>query len=203
MSFQAIPFQPTPERALVVSHILRNVIRYETLFTDYARGCETACGECALCRERMALAARVLGAPDSWAWEVWDTSDADASLVGVIYLTDVVPGRDAKAHYVFFDGRLKDKTPLLEGLIQWTFEDHPEIGWQGLLRLSIEIPDFAGALARHASRRLGFGGGFSHQLGAVTLPVEGIRRGALTWRGIPRDLLLLGRLARKDVSPWA
>lgn len=196
--YQAIPFQPTPARAGVVSTILRSVLRYESLFTDYARGCEDACGECELCQARMALASRVLGAADAWVWEVWDASEAVASLVGVIYLTNIVPGRDARAHYVFFDGRLKDKTELLQNLISWTFEDHPEIGWQALQRLTVEIPDFAGALARHATRRLGFGGDFTHKLGAATtIPVEGIRRGALTWRGLPRDLLLLGRVRER------
>lgn len=184
MIYEALPFRPTPERASITNDILRKLAAHETLFTDYERACPDLCMTCALCKERIQIILRGLFDPYSRVWEVWRS---DGELAGVLSLSRIVPGGDALAHYVFFDGRLRDKTEVLESAIQWAFTDHP--GWTALRRISVEVPDFAFALARHASRYLGFGGSFQHS----GLHVEGVRPRSILWRGRERDILLLGR----------
>lgn len=190
MEYTAIPFTPTPERAGVVSHVLRSLCAFDNVFTDYAKACERKCFECPLCVSRMAQASAVLAKPDTRVWEIWD----DAGCVGIVYLTDISPGVDALAHYAFFDGKLRDKEELLLAMIDWVFEDHPETGWKALRRLTLEIPDFAKALALHATRGLGFGGDFSYTDGNMTVNVEGVKRNALEWRGSLRNVLVLGKV---------
>jgi hypothetical protein len=136
----------------------------------------------------MALVAKTLTAPDSIAWEVWDTSGEVPEVVGIIYVTDVVLGEDATGHYVFFDRDLRGKTGVLREVIEWLFSDHEESGWVALRRLTIEVPEFAHALARHAQRKLGFGGPFN----ADGIHVEGVKRKRIPWRGARKDLYILG-----------
>ena len=186
--YEAVPYTPTAERAAIVSRIMREMLQFETIFTDYQRGCEGTCGACDNCMRALHCISYVLAHADSRSWEVWREDE----LVGILMLTRVVPGMDAEAHYVFFDGKLTDKTSLLEEMIQWTFEDHED--WQALKRLTLVVPDFAYTLAHHAQRKLGFGGGFSYNLNGKRLQVEGIKRAAYRWRGIDRDMLVLGRL---------
>jgi hypothetical protein len=130
-------------------------------------------------------------------WEVWSTGES-VDLVGILYITDVVVGCDAKAHYAFFDNDLWGKTDLIQSIIDWLFEDHPE--WVALSRLTIEIPDFAFALAAHASKKLGFGGDNEYTARkkngkkSRTIPVEGVKRKSLLWRDMHRDVLVLGLL---------
>jgi hypothetical protein len=97
------------------------------------------------------------------------------------------------AHYVFFDGDLRSKTKLLQRVLDWVFVDHPEVGWTGLQRLTLTIPDYAYALARHAQRYLGFSGPFTYKTGGKTIKVEGVKRHAINWRGEPRDLIIMGK----------
>lgn len=194
MSFHTLPFTPTAQRAEVVSEILREILRFETVFNDYERGCEAGCGDCEHCLKRKYAIAAVLSAPDARVWEVW--SDAGA-LKGIIYFTDIMPGEDAIAHYCFFDGRLKDKTDLLKGMAEWAFTPHTD--WKPLRRLTVTVPDYAFALARHATRQLGFTGDYSYTRQGVTIPVEGVKRGAMPWRGQRRDLLIMGLLNPEGV----
>lgn len=188
--YTAIPFTPTPARANVVSHVLRSLCAFDNVFTDYSKACELKCFACPLCLSRMAHASSILAKPDSRVWEIWNDTDC----VGVVYLTDIVPGVDALAHYVFFDGRLRDKEDTVKAMIDWVFEDHPEAGWRGLRRLTLEIPDFAKALALHATRGLGFGGDFTYTNGKSRVSVEGVKRKAILWRGELRDILILGKV---------
>ena len=191
-TYIASPFAPSLERADVVSAITRGLMQFETIFTDYHRGCEESCGECEACLRSRDAIAYILSHPDSRAWEVWRMDD-EPTLAGVILLTHVQQGVNAIAHFAFFDSRLRDKTELLENMIQWTFTEHP--GWKALKRLSIEIPDYAFALARYAYRELGFGGDYVFRQNGKSIAVEGIKRKAFGWRGVQRDLLLMGRVA--------
>ena len=134
----------------------------------------------------------MLANPYSRSWEVWGS---ESNPVGLLYITNVIPGGDALAHYFFFDGDLRGKTALIEEMIGWVFADHPEDNWIALRRLTIEVPTYAFALARHASRYLSFGGAYTYAQKGVHISVEGVRRNALLWRGAPRDILILGRLA--------
>src|SRR5690606_28834417 len=153
--------------------VMRKTASFDTIFSDYDQVCDDRCFECAQCLGRLSRVAQVLTDPDSRVWEVWRFNDSGWEIVGILYLTDIKPGQDATAHYVFFDGRLADKTELLEGMIQWAFEDHPDVGWHGLTRLTVEVPDFASALAKHAYRRLGFSGDFRYVSGTLEIFVEG------------------------------
>lgn len=57
--------------------------------------------------------------------------------VGVFYLTRIVTGVDAVAHYAFFDGRQKGREQLVKSMIKYVFEEY------GFHRLSAEIPYYA------------------------------------------------------------
>lgn len=185
-TYEPHPFVVSPERAHIVSDILRRFAREDGVFGAEHPRCERSCFDgdltemCGACAARVTLVAQTLTAPSTRAWEIWNISEAIPEVVGLAYLTDVVPGFDAKAHYVFFDHNLKDKTVVLKRIIMWVFEDHPEDFWYGLRRLSVEIPVDAKALLHHASRRLGFGGRFWYEerkpgKRIFRLKVEGVR----------------------------
>jgi len=182
--YQAIPFTITPERDHILQHILDNMITFETMFTDYQKNDNT----------RRASIAASLTKLDSVTWEVWELENQlPVDLVGILHLSDIVPGQDAVAHYVFFDGDLRGKTTLLQRVLDWVFEDHPEAGWRSLQRLTLTIPDYAYALARHAQHYLGFGGQFTYKTGGKTIKVEGVKENAISWRGEPRHLIIMGK----------
>ena len=214
MIYDVFPLDASPARAEIISALMRRIAATDNVFADYTGTCEAECvalelpldAMCRACLARMGIIASTLTANDSRVWEVWRTDDADPQPVGVISFTDIQAGVDAKAHYIFFDQRLKDKTPIMEEIIEWAFADHED--WRALERLTIEIPKPFGALARHASRKLGFGGDFYYKLRDVMhegkrtpelLRVEGVKRGAVKWRGAPCDLLVLG-LMREDAA---
>ena len=71
----------------------------------------------------------------------------EAELVGVVYVDRAVVGTEARAHYVFFDGKLSDKTEFLRGMIEQQLTRFH--------RLTVEVPEYMHALIRHA-KRLGF-----------------------------------------------
>jgi hypothetical protein len=176
-----MPLIATPQRAGVISKILNETIKLETIFTDYIKNEEA----------RKVSVARSLTAPDSYVWEVWEYAKGlPVDIVGIIYLTKIRRGQDAVAHYVFFDKDLLGKTPLLKQILAYVFEDHE--GWDALQRVTLEIPDFAFSLAYHAQKRLKFGGKYHHKLGNKSLQVEGVKEKAILWRGEMRDMLILG-----------
>lgn len=201
--YEAVPMDAPLDgsRAAIVSEIMRRVCAVETVFGEGQEACEARCfvdkdvrEMCEACRARMALVANALLRPDTLVWEVWRHEGALPDLVGIIRFSSVRRGEDAVAHYVFFDGDLRGKTGVMRSVIEWAFTDHEEQGWAALRRLTVEIPDFAFALARHASRKLGFGGPFRFKLpeGGPALQVEGVRPKGVRWRGERRDVLVLG-----------
>lgn len=197
--YEAFPLQlwnPNPATILKTHRLLTNIIRHENFFTDYTKACDEACGDCSRCRQTKAIVGAKLLQTDSLNWEVWSKNPETGALldfVGILRLSDVSPGCDATAHYFFFDGKLRDKTTLLEDWAQWAFTERPN--WLPLKRVTIEIPSHAFALARHATKHLGFGGPFEYRHdNKTTIPVEGIRQNAVLWRGNWHDLLILGRL---------
>jgi hypothetical protein len=193
--FEAMPFVPTPERAFIVSRIIREVCRFETLFTDFQKAHNPLCsdlGTCDVCRSRFDLVSWRLAQPNARVWEVWQRGD-ETDCVGILYLTDIQPGMDAKAHYVFWDKDLQNKTELLRQMIGWSFAGHDD--WTALKRLTVEVPDNSFALARHAAMKLGFGGQFRYYLpkrGKQYIPVEGIKKSVVPQGGRYRDMLILG-----------
>ena len=198
MMYELLPFVRAPERADIISRILRGISQHETLFSGFTPMCEDACVKtrglpemCETCKTRMATVATVLSASNTATWEVWDETP---EVVGIIYFSDVVPGLDAKGHYVFFDGKLNSKTEIIEEAIGLMFDTF------GLERITVEIPAPFAALARHAQKRLGFSGPYRYKGG---LNVEGVKRGGMKWRGRIEDVLILGRLrsASTPASP--
>lgn len=195
--YEAVPYTPLPERYDVVSRIIREVAQFETLFTDYERACVPLCADtysCPRCTERLQLVSLKLADPRARVWEVWKHGE-QSDIVGIAYLTDIIPGGDAKAHYVFWDKELMSKTGFLEEMIQWCFADHPD--WIALRRLTVEAPTFGYAFIKHAARKLGFGGDFKYRLPGkkpYAVSVEGVRKGAIRWNNSDVDMVMLGRL---------
>ena len=204
--YEAMPLRPTPQ---IISRVLRQLLRFDSVFTDFnAPACTAGCASsteppCASCASKMQIASWTLAAPDSRSWEVWKTEEDASTLVGLITFTRIQHGKDALAHYVFFDNDLRGKTTVLRDVLAWAFENHPEDGWQALRRLTIEIPTPFFALANHASRYLGFNGPFEHTVTTARgrrkqLKVEGIKRNSVMWRGEPVDVLVLSTLNHKS-----
>lgn len=96
--------------------------------------------------ERMVAVAHTLTAPDSFAWEVW----CHDRLTGILLLTGIQRGLDAKAHMAFFDRALFGRTKLIQRVIGQAFERFQ------LERLTVEIPEHLTALIDFARRKLGF-----------------------------------------------
>jgi RimJ/RimL family protein N-acetyltransferase len=180
MSFHIRPLQiASPEDVLKIHGIFMHAIDKDSPLNGYVHGCPERCGECEQCRISKERVAALLTHPSSYVWEVW--AEAPVDLIGILVLSKVDPGRDATAVYTFFDGKLRDKTEVLQWWINWAFQA------LALQRLSIEIPSYAFAALRHA-KKLGFGGPFAFQ----EFPVEGIKRGALEYGDRQADLILMG-----------
>lgn len=211
MMYEVLPLKATEGRANIISYILRKIFAKETVFGDYQRGCgkcedkslEEMCGGC---RAQMALIARSLTHSGARAWEIWSV-EKESKVVGIVYFSNIIYGNDATGHYIFFDEKLSDKTEVLNEIMDWAFEDHLAENWKALERLTIEIPEQFAALIRHAHKKLGFGGPFTHVLSrgmykgrekTSIVKVEGRKERAVLWRGERKDLLILGRLNPKE-----
>lgn len=169
------------EDILRMGYVFKKVLAEPTDLNDYHAGCEEICGECEKCQRARTLAAAKLTHPQTWAWEVYSKDPVD--FVGILMLSGVDPGRDATAHFKFFDNALRDKTEVLSSWFDWAFSKFD------LRRISMEIPHYAFSLL-NASRRQGFGGDFEYK----GYKVEGIRRGAMSEKGRPVDLILMGKM---------
>lgn len=200
ISFSAAPFkaqrlqlEPADEtaqaraEAVWKSHlILSRLAAHKHYFTDFTRGCDGECAgfcrdlkpSCRLVKHRVVNA---LIAKDAILWEVW-RQEPSVDLVGILRLSELEPGCSAKAHYMFFDGSLKDKTPILLAWRAWVFDK------LNLNRVTIEVPTNAFVLAKHAVKYLGFGGPYEYE----GLPVEGVLRKAKILDGEPLDIMILG-----------
>ncbi len=178
--------------------VLRRCAAHEGFFSDYIRGCDGECeGFCKdlspNCERVKNVVAYTLAKADTLNWEVWrkPTDDAAIDFAGILRLERITVGCDANAHYFFFDGKLRDKTELLKAWNDWVFAEHD--GWLPLHRVTIEVPTYAFALARHAAKELGFGGPYEYVRKSIKLPIEGVRKEAMRWRGNWHDLLIMGK----------
>lgn len=95
--------------------------------------------------------------------------------LGVFYLTDIVPGEDANAHYTFFDRRHNGRRDLVVAMLKYVFEKYQ------FQRLSAQIPNYATKQARHFAQACGF-------------MYEGKRRKAAPYKGDRFDVNLYGIL---------
>ena len=180
MSFQIYPLSiASPEDILKLHSIYMAAIDKDTGLNGFVHGCEQRCGTCDVCTDSKTRIATLLTHPATFAWEVWDENLVD--LVGILVLSRVDPGRDATAIYTFFDGKLRDKTEVLQRWIDWAFQA------LALQHISLEIPSYAFAALRHA-KKLGFGGPFDFE----GFKVEGVKGGALQYKGDRADLILMG-----------
>lgn len=195
--YEVMPLKDTPERAHIMEELLRKTLQFDTAFSDYKEPCEEECFRekpltefCEKCATRMKVAG--IGLVSGLVWEVWKTGEDPSELVGFIRISDLKLGQDGKAHYIFFDHDLRGKTSVIEEIIEWAFSEREN--WKPLQRLSVEVPSFAFALARHATKKLGFGGPFQYTLHGKKIPVEGVKRNAIEWKGKQCDMLHLGLL---------
>jgi len=136
--FLAVPF--TPEPGAKLSYILDRLVEHDTIWSDYQKG-------------RRDLAGAMLGNPSNLIFEVWELGKdwaSGAQPAGIIMLTDLVPNVDAHCHFLFFDGKLDNKVPLLFNMMEWAFAN------LRIHRLSAEIPAFAINLIYFAHNVLGF-----------------------------------------------
>jgi RimJ/RimL family protein N-acetyltransferase len=190
--FEIFPLHATPERAEILSHILRSISLHETVFSDYTQGCEGGCKDvlleemCDDCKQQMLLISKALTAPDARVWEVWDTRNDVPEVVGVIYFANIIAGQDATGHYIFFDRDLASKTGVIKTVIDWAFTEHED--WRALHRITAEVPAYAKILARHANKKLGFNGPFTYK----KMKIEGVKREAVLWRGKRHDVYVMG-----------
>jgi hypothetical protein len=197
-TYEAVPFRPRPE---VMSTILRGIAASDGHFSRFDKlRCTAEDGPCYThsdiddmcdaCKGRIIVASVSLTRPSMRAWEVWRTAEDIPVLTGIVILSEIQPGIDANAHYVFFDRDLRGKTALLRSLIEWAFSEHED--WLPLQRVTLEIPFPAFALARHAAKKLGFGGPHQITYAGKPLAVEGMKTRGTRWDGSPADLLILG-----------
>lgn len=192
----ALPLQITNFNEATVQKaatLLQQAIEHESFFTDYEKACDAHCGECEQCLQAKQAVSAAIQDPRALCWEVWrhDPQTYEyLDFVGILRLSRIKLGCDAIAHYFFFDGKLRDKTDLLHAWKNWAFSDAGN--WKALHRVTLEIPDFAFALARHAHKFLGFGGPFKHTCKGAKFPVEGVKQSTILWRGEWHDELIMG-----------
>jgi len=65
---------------------------------------------------------------------------------GVLYLTEIFPGRSACGHFCFWDRRLRGKEEIVKEMVEWSFDTF------NLERLQVSLPDFAKATMRFVER---------------------------------------------------
>lgn len=95
--------------------------------------------------------------------------------LGVFYLTDIVPGDDALAHYTFFDRRHTGRKELVVEMMKYVFKKYK------FNRLTAQVPNYATEQARHFIQSCGF-------------VYEGKRRKAAPYKGDMFDINLYGIL---------
>lgn len=168
--YEARPLTLTPRK---IEKIFDEMLRIETMWNDYQKGCPEYCGECQNCIARKVAISRNLASLDSMSWEVWK----DGDFVGILFLTDIVSGHDALAHFAFWDGDMRGKAALIENMIEEVVFN----GNLGLHRLTVKYPAHEHRMIGYLKRYLGF-------------EEEGRLREAQLWRGKWEDVAILGRI---------
>lgn len=124
-------------------------------------------------------------------FEVWK----DQELLGIILFNELVPFRDVRCHFVFYDSKLGDKAQLCLNIMGWAFAQLPvEV-------LRVEIPGYASALLKFVRRTLGFkfeaeDRDFSWPAKAPRLTADEAKLGsrkyhATQYKGVWHDVMLL------------
>ena len=141
--FKAVPLDVSDPAKL--AYILARLVEHESEWTDFQKDAEL----------RTRIAAKYLYDAvrgEIAILEVWDLR-GEASLVGLLGFTKIVPKVDAQFHPVFFDGKLRNaagKRDLLLRAMDWAF------GVYDLHRLSVVLPENRYALVSFVRQKLGF-----------------------------------------------
>jgi len=168
---EAIPLSLTD--ASKNNYIIDQLFNFDSMFSDFADACDKRCGMCQQCMKRKLIVAHNLCSPKAVAWEVWD----DESLIGILWLSNIVPEHDARGEFTFWDRRLHGKQNLLENWLQ----EHV-FGQLGLHRVTVEIPHYMFKLGRYLERYLSF-------------EKEGTKREGMYKKGQWYDIHIYGRIS--------
>lgn len=98
--------------------------------------------------------------------------------VGILYMTDIVPGADANVHYSFFDRRQKGRAKLVREMLKFAFDKYK------FRRLSAHVPMYA------IHGMMGF-------LESIGFKSEGRKSKGAFYRGEWWDVNLFGILAEE------
>lgn len=102
--------------------------------------------------------------------------------IGVVYVTDLIPGDSAQGHFLFWDRKSAGRHRIILAALQWVMDNFD------LHRVSIEVP-------RHAYNAL-------HRLYKIGFRVEGVLKKAQLFEGERYDIFLFGVL-RDEITDQA
>lgn len=147
----------TPQK---VADMWAQVRQHQVLFSDHTAG-----------QAEPFLA--ILFNPASVWMEIVRLSDDE--LVGVIYISSVIPNFDAKGHFAIFDSQASKRKRIFWEVMAWMFDRY------NLNRISAEAPPYQGGVLRFVERHLG-------------MKREGERREAVLYKGRWWSLIEFGIL---------
>lgn len=141
-----------------VGELAREASKHDVLFSDYTEG------------HKLETFLDVFMDPRGVWFELFrlDTEE----VVGAAYITKVIPGYDASAHFAFWDQVASGRQSLIQSLMHFVFRRY------NLRRLSVEVPPYQRGTIRFVER-LGF-------------TKEGEKREAVQYKGRWFPLLLFG-----------
>lgn len=121
----------TPQK---IAELWAEAKQYDVLFSDYTRG------------KLEPFIDLLMDARGAW-WEI--TKGEDDQVVGAIYLTNVVPGFDASAHFTFWDSVASGRDQLMLFMAEYVMDRYD------LQRITAKLPVYQKGVIRFISR-LGF-----------------------------------------------
>lgn len=118
--------QATPEK---IDELWDRMSKIRGIFDDYTRG------------NKALFVEKILRARDMAWYELTDGT-------GVVYLSNVIPGLSANAHFLFWDRKLRSKEGFVKQCMKWA------INRLNLMKVNVQLPDYAVVLRKFV-RRLG------------------------------------------------
>ena len=70
--------------------------------------------------------------------------------IGIFYMTNIVPGVDAKVHYLFFDRRHNGRVELVQEMVKYVFRKY------NFRRLSVDLPFYSSKHTFNFLNQIGF-----------------------------------------------
>lgn len=122
-----------------LGRIYNKIKEFDVLFNDWIRGDPEAFISNFLTLDKSGPGIKV--DPVGAVWEVDD--------VGILFLTEIVPGGTAKAHYVFWDRILRGRDELVYHMVKRLIEEYD------FQRIEVEVPLYANPVIISA-KRIGF-----------------------------------------------